>query len=436
MQQRYSMSWLALEYAHADGGYDDHDVFNCGKAAECMKAVDGTVALRGSIQCVNNHWHCFEAMENRLLATLPESCRPASDGTLTGVDSKAWTNGCKTGPTELTATADGALKMTGSADDCWCLVLDGFTFEPQGGAVGSWSAIILGLAAIAMVYGTLLGVGHSSETLAGHRTFWRHVVGLVRDGVSFTISTATGGRASGESRAGLLASTDAEQADAGSSKATGDHIASAPPSSRGVRAKRGASSALHHAAATGNTSALQRCLISASHAVIDSGDQRGFTPFHVACAAGYTACVESLTAAGCDTELLNDVGLTGWDLAAELKRDAVLALRPTGPAPPRRGIGGNSGEGGGSSSHSPKKKKKNKRRSDESKRRSPGSAGGGSGSAAAGGAAGAEAGGGLAESKALKAELKHLGLSSKGSKAELRARLTAACGGGARSVTL
>ena len=59
MQQRYSMSWLALEYAHADGGYDDHDVFNCGKAAECMKAVDGTVALRGSIQCVNNHWQAL-----------------------------------------------------------------------------------------------------------------------------------------------------------------------------------------------------------------------------------------------------------------------------------------------------------------------------------------------------------------------------------------
>ena len=90
------------------------------------------------------------------------------------------------------------------------------------------------------------------------------------------------------------------------------------------------SSPLHHAAATNNPVALQNGLTRASPANINVGDHRGFTPFHVGCAAGHVACVNALLRAGCDTALLNDTGLTGWQLAEQLKRDKVLALRPAG----------------------------------------------------------------------------------------------------------
>jgi hypothetical protein len=61
---------------------------------------------------------------------------------------------------------------------------------------------------------------------------------------------------------------------------------------------------------------------------INAGDQRRFTAFHCACAAGHVECVRALLAAGCDTTLRNDVGLSGWELAHELHRASVLTLCP------------------------------------------------------------------------------------------------------------
>jgi hypothetical protein len=43
---------------------------------------------------------------------------------------------------------------------------------------------------------------------------------------------------------------------------------------------------------------------------------------------GHAECVTLLMGASCDTELACDTGLTGWQLAAQLKRTQVLALMP------------------------------------------------------------------------------------------------------------
>ena len=60
--------------------------------------------------------------------------------------------------------------------------------------------------------------------------------------------------------------------------------------------------------------------------LLDAGDSRNYTAFHVACAGGHVECVRLLCQAGCDTEVVNDVGLTGWELAAQLQRTKINAL--------------------------------------------------------------------------------------------------------------
>ena len=54
-----------------------------------------------------------------------------------------------------------------------------------------------------------------------------------------------------------------------------------------------------------------------------------YTPFHVACAGGHVRCATLLRNAGADTSLRNDIGLTAWELAAELRRDDIAALEHT-----------------------------------------------------------------------------------------------------------
>lgn len=399
-------TWLPIEYAHVDGGYDDHDPNNCGKPGACQKRADGTLALQGSIQCVNNNWHCFEHMEERVLATLPPECM--GEGVLRAADSKVWTNGCAGGPTELTVTADGGLQMTGSADNCWCLVLDSFAYEPQS-SVERWGGSLLGAVVVATIlYSMALRGGH--ERLDAHRAFWRNFVGLVRDGAAFAASMATA-NAPG-TRANLLGNEASRV------------VGSGRPSASGVwlQAKRGEPTALHRAVATGNLSMLQQCLASASPHTIDAGDRCAFTPFHVACAAGHVGCVKALMQAGCQTHLRNNVGLTGWELAEGLRRDDVLALRPPAGSD---AVGGRSEALlGGRETTRPPKEKPHKDKTEGSKRsankaadeektrsepvQSPPSLSG------------------LDESNQLKSDLKSLGLSTKGSKAELRTRLATA----------
>ena len=105
-----------------------------------------------------------------------------------------------------------------------------------------------------------------------------------------------------------------------------------------MHATRGTPGLLHHAASTGDTAKLQlllRQITSTSAGIapeIDRGDHRRYTPFATACAGGHAACVSLLLAAGCDTSLLCDTGLTGWDLAQELHRAEVVALQQVSAA--------------------------------------------------------------------------------------------------------
>jgi ankyrin repeat protein len=78
----------------------------------------------------------------------------------------------------------------------------------------------------------------------------------------------------------------------------------------------------------GNASKLRVLLAAEASVDINSGDSRQYTPFAAACAGGHVDCVSALLEAGCDTQLACDTGLTGWELARDLKRHEVLALQP------------------------------------------------------------------------------------------------------------
>lgn len=101
--------------------------------------------------------------------------------------------------------------------------------------------------------------------------------------------------------------------------------------------------------------------------------------FSVACAGGHAECVRLLLAAGCDTSLRNNAELTGWQLAETLRRQDVLTLR-------HQTLSDTLGDVGASQKDLVRTASKT-------------------------------------ELKQLKAALKAVGLSTKGSKVELRARL-------------
>ena len=196
----------------------------------------------------------------------------------------------------------------------------------------------------------------------------------------------------------------------------------------------GTPNSLHSAASLGDSAKLMKLLVDSGHA-IDGGDSRRYTPFHVACAGGHVGCATLLRNHGADTSLTNDTGLTAWALAEQLHRVEIVALQSTAPlltpqARARVGLstGGSATAGGG------KKERKSKSKRRESAPAVAARGGGGVDApvevAAAGdrarrssAAAVASSNVGLEESKALKAELKALGLSAKGSKADLRQRL-------------
>lgn len=87
--------------------------------------------------------------------------------------------------------------------------------------------------------------------------------------------------------------------------------------------------------------------------------------------------MEALVAAGCDTALGNDSGLTGWELAAELQRGDMEALR--GKLEPAVVAGGSRKDGKSRS----KKISKQKKRSPRPSKSESGGGGSGAGSAAA-----------------------------------------------------
>eukprot|EP01050_Picozoa_sp_SAG11_P018450 SAG11_NODE_2789_length_2971_cov_1.344359_1_plen_208_part_00 len=143
-----------------------------------------------------------------------------------------------------------------------------------------------------------------------HARAWREIWGLAIDGCRFV--QGGGGKAADLEgmRASLLPASGTEAA---ASK----------------RATRGVATALHQAVAAASVSEVQRLLLASPCAAsLNAGDKRrSFTAFHNACAGGHVEIVQLLLAAGCDTRLANDGGYNGWELATQLRRTDVVALR-------------------------------------------------------------------------------------------------------------
>ena len=135
-----------------------------------------------------------------------------------------------------------------------------------------------------------------------------------------------------------------------------------------TQAEQGQPSVLHHAATLGVASKLRELLADpggAAVAALNSGDERRYTAFHIACAGGQVDCVRLLLEAGCDTALCNHCELTGWELAQQLHRGEVLALRGLDADTMNSIMVRSSGSGG---SRSKKGKKKDKRSTSKNKR--------------------------------------------------------------------
>lgn len=184
-----------------------------------------------------------------------------------------------------------------------------------------WEVVML-LGTIALLY---LGAGLSRRYSAGdgswvlNRQFWSSLGGLVIDGASFaahpfrmhqTTPLAVTARSRSATSEGSLKSPLLP------SSLTGDRQAS-----------RGRPTALHNAASVGQAARLRVQIQSARPGELDAGDTKQYTPFHVACAGGHAEAVCALLEAGCDPTLRCDTGDTGWELAAKLKRESVLALQ-------------------------------------------------------------------------------------------------------------
>lgn len=201
-------------------------------------------------------------------------------------------------------------------------------FETEEG----WEVVVM-LCAVALMYGGA-GVARRYATGSGswvpNMPFWSNLIGLVHDGAAFSARPAM----RRQSRHGSAAVSRATTGEVGlgasliSSSAAASH-----------RAGRGRPTELHVAASVGQVARLQAQIDSARPGDLDACDTKSYTPFHVACAGGHTDCVRALLVAGCDPMLRCDTGYTGWELAAQLKRDAVVALQRqsdrTSQNPPR-----------------------------------------------------------------------------------------------------
>eukprot|EP01051_Picozoa_sp_SAG22_P017840 SAG22_NODE_2848_length_2160_cov_6.810771_2_plen_246_part_00 len=174
------------------------------------------------------------------------------------------------------------------------------------------------------------------------------------------------------------------------------------------RASRGAPTTLHVAASLADVGRLRKLLATGAGGGqpkgLDSGDRKQYTAFHVACAGGHVECVRLLLAAGCDVTLLNAAGLTGWELAETLRRTHVMALRDgtTGLREDRRPQ--NSTTAAKCTGSDPPDQQEQEQLASTAAK---------------------------TELKRLKVALRSAGLSTRGSKAELRGRLAQHAGDGA-----
>jgi hypothetical protein len=95
----------------------------------------------------------------------------------------------------------------------------------------------------------------------------------------------------------------------------------------------GKRAALHEAAMVGDLKRLRKEVARAAkrdgrkdRRPLDSGDARGHSAFHLACAGGHADCVKVLVKAGAETNALNDGGSSGWELARRGCKHEVLQL--------------------------------------------------------------------------------------------------------------
>lgn len=212
-------------------------------------------------------------------------------------------------------------------------------------------------------------VGGNNPSYVLNRTFWASLGGLVSDGVSFSVRPLRGDYAEWARGTKTISSNDASEID-------GPAVPFSTGISHEIRsANRGQPTQLHVAASLGDIQGLIRLLGSPKTAVtLNAGDNRQYTAFHVACASGDAQCVSALLRSGVDTELCCDNGRTGWELAEQLKRTSVLALRHTaaadGATPPPRVAA--SGDARVAEKASRKEAKKVKRREKKAKARGSG----------------------------------------------------------------
>ena len=148
---------------------------------------------------------------------------------------------------------------------------------------------------------------------------WSALAGLVVDGASFA---ARGGR---RRQGDALQPLSAAQGSPG-------RVSQTQVSDPTHAAVQGFASGLHVAASKGDASQLQQLLqdsASGKGSDINGGDHRRYTALHVACSGGHVDCVDLLLQHGAKTDLRNDSGATAFELAEQMKRTDVLALRNT-----------------------------------------------------------------------------------------------------------
>eukprot|EP00035_Acanthoeca_spectabilis_P025870 m.460214 g.460214 ORF g.460214 m.460214 type:complete len:513 (+) comp21968_c0_seq1:215-1753(+) len=143
--------WQPLTYTQAHHGYNSHEK-NAGGPLECSRTSDGTLHLRGTIQCEVNKVDCFAtedlfsvAEETQQVATLPDDCRPTSPvHVVASVWRVMWGNGVNRGKIDetrkvrLVLRKDGAViaDLTNGLDD-WVLTLGGGTSTVAGEGVSA-----------------------------------------------------------------------------------------------------------------------------------------------------------------------------------------------------------------------------------------------------------------------------------------------------------
>lgn len=390
-------------------GYDDHDSVACAHGdhsavgtARCMMAPTGVMLMRGCVQCATGNLVCFDGLPDgggSGIAVVPMECRRRPDGSLLGGAGDGEADGGATSATVRTSTeaspghqgsiptgfklqlrGDGTLVLgqataTGlcgggvggsphpppqqeqewqqkGSSGCWNLELEGVEFGRRG---TSWGWMFVA----ALVGGSAVGVGLLSifnRQVRGKRgwavlpgaTAAAQLVGLVRDGISFSsvlLLRGGGGSPSRSIRASALQQPLTPFPGKGSTgeklvvvRRRGGKAAAAVVGLPGAVAARRGRQPMHRAASLGDANELRALLEVATRgggggggtpsrsATLDAGDERRWTALHVACASGHLSCASLLLEAGCDASLRDGAGLTALEVAKACKHAHIATL--------------------------------------------------------------------------------------------------------------